>query len=142
MRSGLIPTLMAAALFSACAHKRAITGTIIDRNGQPMDRVVISVDPGGVEVITDAVGNFRVDYLRDERGNRIHLTPRKEYRIEAFRPGFHVTEYSLYYKRGQFSVETLTLVEDSIQIQPSELSIDPAEYPERSHSSGSTYEGE
>ena len=125
-----------------CAHRRAITGTVIDRNGEPMDRVLVRLSPGDVEVITDSEGQFRIDYLRDERGNRTHLNRKLEYEIEAFRLGFHVTETSVFYKRGELAVETLTLVEDTIRVKPSDASIDPAAFPDRTQSTGSTYEGE
>jgi hypothetical protein len=125
-----------------CAHRRAITGTVIDRNGKPVDRVLVSLQPGEVEVITDSEGGFRIDYLRDERGNRINLQRRAEYKIEAFRPGFHVAELSIYYKRGELEIEALTMVEDTIRVQPGDANIDPAAYPDRTHSSGASYEGE
>ena len=127
---------------TGCAHKRAITGTVIDRNGKPVDRVIISLQPGEVEIITDSEGSFRIDYLRDERGNRIRLERRSEYQLEAFRPGFHVSQAEIYYKRGEFRLETLTLVEDTIRVQPGNQNIDPAAFPDRTHSSGATYEGE
>jgi hypothetical protein len=136
-------TFLLVFLFSqACAHRRAIVGTIIDRNGEPMDRVVVSLKPGQVEVITDSEGSFRIDYLRDERGNRTHLNSRREYELEAFRPGFHVTQTGIYYKRGEQELDALTLVEDTIKVQPGPSNLDPAAYPDRTHSSGATYEGE
>lgn len=127
---------------SGCAHRRAISGQVIDRNGQPMDRVLVRLDPGNVEVITDSEGFYRIDYLRDDRGNRIPIDRKLEYRIEAFRLGFHIHESNLFYKRGQLILDPLTLTEDTIRIQPNQLSIDPAAYPDRTQSTGATYEGE
>jgi hypothetical protein len=35
-------------LLLACAAHRAITGSVLDRNGQPIERAIVSVKPGGV----------------------------------------------------------------------------------------------
>ena len=107
-----------------------------------MDRVLIRLDPGNVEVITDSEGFYRIDYLRDERGNRIPIDRKFEYRLEAFRLGFHIHETAVFYKRGELNVSPVTLTEDTIRIQPNQLSIDPAAYPDRTQSTGATYEGE
>ena len=135
-------TVLSIATVMGCAHRRAISGEIINRNGEPVDRVIISLTPGDVEIITDSTGAFRIDYLRDAHGNRVPLDARTEYHLEAFRPGFHVAEAGLYFRRGQVVMDPITLVEDTIRIQPSELSLDPADYPERTHSTGTSYEGE
>ena len=130
------------ALYAAgCAH-HAIRGQVLDRNGQPMDRVIVSLDPGNVELITDAEGRFEIDYLRDESGQRVRLSRRQDYQIEAFRAGFHPATAQVHYRRGELVLDPLTLTEDTIRLRPSEVNIDPARFPDRAHSAGTNYEGE
>lgn len=127
---------------TGCASKRAIIGQVIDRNGQPMDRVIISLDPGNVELITDSTGSFRIDYLRDAEGERTRLDRKTDYVLEVFRTGYHVGKSSFFFKKGELVLEPITLKEDTIILRASEDDIDPARFPDRTHSSGSNYEGE
>ena len=126
----------------ACAGKRLITGQVVDRNGQPMDRVIVSLDPGGVEMITDSAGAFTIDYLRDEEGERVKLDKKTDYTLEVFRTGYHVERLDFYFKRGELILEPLTMKEDTIQLRPSQDVIDPELFPDRTHSAGSNFEGE
>ena len=128
-------------LASGCATHQ-IRGTVTDRNGEPMDRVVISLNPGGVELITDSEGAFTIDYLRDEEGNRVRLEKRTEYTVEAFKTGYHVASTALYYKKGDVICEAITLKEDTIRVDSSEDNIDPARFIDKTHSAGTNYEGE
>ncbi len=136
--------LLAGAVLVApgCASKRAIYGTVVDRNGEPMDRVIVSLDPGGVELITDSEGHFVIDYLRDDEGERIKLDKKTEYTLEAFRTGYHVQRTDFYFKRGELILDPVTMKEDTIQLRASDDDIDPARFPDRTHSAGSNYEGE
>ncbi|MDP6932975.1 MAG: carboxypeptidase-like regulatory domain-containing protein [Myxococcota bacterium] len=127
---------------TSCAFHHSIQGTVLDRNGEPVERVIVSLDPGGVELVTDEQGNFLVDYLRDSEGNRVKLARRTDYTVEAFKVGYHLTSQNFYYKRGELTLEILTLNEDTIRIDPSDVDFDPASYPDRTHSAGSSYEGE
>jgi hypothetical protein len=129
-------------LLVGCAGSRHISGQVIDRNGEPMDRVVVSLSPGNVELVTDSEGRFTIDYLRDESGERKKLDKRTDYAIELFRPGYHISESSLYYKKGELILDPLTLTEDTIEIRQSSANIDPANNPDRTHSAGTNYEGE
>ena len=129
-------------VLTGCAGKRAILGSVVDRNGEPMDRVIISLDPGGVELITDSDGNFLIDYLRDEAGERVKLDKKTDYTLEAFRTGYHVEKLDFYFKRGELILEPVTMKEDTIQLRASQDDIDPARFPDRTHSAGSAYEGE
>jgi hypothetical protein len=126
----------------ACASKRLISGQVVDRNGQPMDRVIISLDPGGVELVTDSAGAFTIDYLRDAEGERVKLDKKTDYTLEAFRTGYHVERLDFYFKRGELLLEPVTMKEDTIQLRPSQDVIDPDRFPDRTHSAGSNYEGE
>ena len=127
---------------TGCVPKRSISGTVIDRNGKPMDRVIVSLDPGDVELVTDSQGNFTIDYLRDANGERIKLEKKTDYSLEAFRTGFHVEHKDFFFKRGALVLEPLTLKEDTIRQEPSQDNIDPARFPDRTSSSGTNYEGE
>lgn len=129
-------------LTTGCANKRMIHGQVVDRNGDPMDRVIISLDPGSVELITDADGSFLIDYLRDEAGERVKLDKKTDYTLEAFRTGFHVERMDFYFKRGELILEPVTMKEDTIQLRASDDDIDPDRFPDRTHSAGSNYEGE
>lgn len=134
--------LLAVFMLTGCVGNRIITGQVIDRNGEPMDRVVVSLQPGNVELVTDSDGRFMIDYLRDEEGERTKLDKRQDYAVELFRPGYHITESSHYYKKGELIIEPITLTEDTIKIRQSSANIDPDEHPDRTHSSGTNYEGE
>ncbi len=127
---------------SGCAGKRVIYGSVVDRNGQPMDRVIVSLDPGGVELITDSEGNFMIDYLRDDEGERVKLDKKTEYTLETFRTGYHVSRFDFYFKRGELILDPVTMKEDTIQLRASDDDIDPARFPDRTHSAGTNYEGE
>lgn len=129
-------------LLLGCASKRAIHGQIFDRNGEPMDRVIVSLQPGNIEMVTDSEGRFVIDYLRDDTGDRIKISTREEYVLEAFRAGYHPHAQPFFYTRGSLELDPLTLTEDTIRIGPSEADIDPARFQDRTSSSGSAYEGE
>jgi hypothetical protein len=134
--------LLVAALLLGCAHRGAITGQVVDRNGGPMERVVVTVEPGGVEIVTDTEGRFQIDYMRDEAGNRVGLAKKTEYRIEVWKPGYHITRSSLSYRSGHVVLEPITLVKDTIRVNESADDLDPADRPDRTHSAGTNYEGE
>jgi len=129
-------------LLLGCNTHRAISGQVVDRNGNPMDRVIISVAPGGVEMVTDSEGYFVIDYLRNDTGERIKLDKRQEYEVEAFRAGYHINSNLFFYKKGELYLDPITLTEDTIRVPFSEENIDPAQFPERTNATGVNYEGE
>ena len=129
-------------LLVACAGHRAITGTVLDRNGDPIERAIVSVKPGGVEIVTDENGRYVIDYLRTEDGNRTELRKKTDYQLEAFLPGYHITRSSLSYRRGKVEADPITLVPDTVRMSESDADLDPTLYPDRSQSAGTTYEGE
>ena len=132
----LLPTLI------GCAGHHAISGVVTDRNGRPLDRVIVSLEPGGVELVTDQQGAFTIDYLRDEEGRRVRLAKRTDYKLSLIKPGYNVSREAFFYKRGELALEALTMVEDVIEVDPSDDDIDPTRFRDRTHSSGSNYEGE
>lgn len=126
----------------AWAKKPAIYGSVVDRNGETVARVNVKMAPGNVEIITDESGKFKIDYLRDDEGNRIKLNKRVDYEIEYFKLGYHPEKQSFYFKRGELFLEPVTLKEDSIAVKTSSDNIDPGLYPDRSQTGGGSYEGE
>lgn len=138
----LIAPLLVLGLLSACSTHHAISGTVTDRNGEPLDRVIVTVAPGNVQLVTDQEGYFQVDYLRDEDGERVRMRKREDYNIEAFKPGYHVEDRAVAYKRGELLMDPITLAEDSVRVVPTEQNLDPDANPDRAQGSGAAYEGE
>jgi len=126
----------------ALAKDTAIQGQVLDRNGQPIEKVNVSVDPGHVEIITDQYGNFRIDYLRDEQGNRIKLAKKANYTVSFFKVGYNEATATLSYKRGVLQMEQITLIEDSIRLENSAVDIDPGSLSDPAQNAGGSYEGE
>lgn len=126
----------------AWAAKHAISGTLLDRNGEPLERVNVTISPGNVEIITDETGKFLVDYLRDADGNRTRLQKRTEYTVSFFKVGYHEEKVTFFYKRGELALEPVTLKEETIKVDPSSDNIDPAGVTNRQQNAGGSYEGE
>lgn len=135
---------MSLLLLSANAHagRHAITGQVLDRNGEPVDRAIISLSPGNVEMVTDREGKFLIDYLRDNEGQRVNLLKRQQYDLEVFKVGFHVETRSFLYKRGPALIEIITLTEDTIAIQDDGKDLTESLESKPTHSAGANYEGQ
>ncbi len=127
---------------AAAKNKHFIMGTVLDRNGSPVERVNVTLAPGNVEIITDETGTFLIDYLRDDEGNRTRLSKRTEYTVTFFKVGFHEESVTVAYKRGELAMETVTLKEETIKVDPSSDNIDPATLTNRQQDAGGSYEGE
>mgnify|MGYP002633955184 CR=1 FL=1 len=126
---------------SGCATRHAIVGKVVDRNGEPMSRVIVSLQPGSVELLTDNEGAFAVDYLRDDDGKRTKLKRRNQYTIETFRTGFQTVSTEVDYRRGELHLAAIIMPEETIRVAPGLHAIDPSTA-ERPTSTGATYEGE
>ena len=137
-----LTALFGLALGAAGCGPHIIEGQIIDRNGRPVPRAIVGIAPGNVEIVTDGEGNFMLDYLRDETGERVKLKRRTDYGIEIFKPGYHVLNQDFYYKRGELLMEPLVLKEDSIRVIGSDELYSPDDHRDRTHSSGQSLEGE
>ena len=142
MKRILLTLLLAASTTAVAASKHAISGTILDRNGTPVERAIVSVAPGNVQLVTDQNGWFEIDYLRDEAGERTKLGKRTIYEVEIFKAGYHLATQTVEYKRGEMILEPITLNEDTIRVVGADENIDPGQFPDRSHSAGAAYEGE
>ncbi|MBW2256134.1 MAG: carboxypeptidase regulatory-like domain-containing protein [Deltaproteobacteria bacterium] len=127
---------------SAFAGRHYIGGVVEDRNGDPVDRVIISLTPGNVELVSDREGRFVIDYLRDESGERTKLAKKTDYQVEIFKPGFHVQTHNFYFKSRGLELKPFTLIEETIQIRDEGENLDPALYSDPSTNVGATYEGQ
>jgi hypothetical protein len=127
---------------STALAANVIEGTVVDRNGKPLERVNVALDPGNVELVSDQDGTFHFDYLRDSTGNRVKLSRRTEYKVTYFKVGYHPESTVVEYKHGDLVLEPVTLKEDTIRVDPSLDNIDPGQFPDKAQNSGGSYEGE
>ena len=126
----------------ALAGKHMIIGTVLDRNGEPVDRAIVSLTPGNVQLVTDREGKFLIDYLRGDDDKRIKLAKKTDYTLEVFKPGVHINNQQFFYKNKLMALATITMVGDRIEIRDDGANIDPALYGDETHSSGANYEGQ
>lgn len=126
----------------ALAGRNAISGQVVDRNGQPLDRAIVSLAPGNVQLVTDREGRFVIDYLRDEGGDRIRLAKKTAYAFDVFKPGFHTFSLQLAYRKGSVAIDTITLTEETIAVQDQGENLDPGLYGDATHAAGANYEGQ
>jgi len=127
---------------SAAAAGHSISGQVLDRNGEPIQRAVVSLAPGSVQLVTDQDGRFLIDYLRDDEGKRSKLKKRTMYALEVFKPGYHVHALSVDYKRGEVVLQAFTLTEETITVEDMDDNLDPGLFQDSSHNSGANYEGQ
>lgn len=129
-------------LAAGCATHRSISGQVVDRNGNGLERVNVKLSPGNVELVTDDEGRFTLDYLRDEEGNRIHLKKKTAYTVDLFKIGFHDQSSDVSYTHGDLVLEPITMTEETISVDNTADDIDPARHPDQAQNSGGSYEGE
>lgn len=127
---------------AGCAGRHHFGAQVIDRNGQPVERAVVALDPGHVQLVTDSDGWFRVDYLRDDEGRRVRLARNTDYTLEIVKPGFHPYRVDVRFRRGGVVMEPIVLVEDTILVEDHGESLDPALYARPTHAAGANYEGQ
>lgn len=126
----------------ALAGKHQLIGQVQDRNGEPVNRAIISLVPGNVQMMTTREGEFLIDYLRDEDGERVRLKKRTDYVLEIFKPGYHGQTMAIAYKKGTLELPQVTLVEETIEVDETEGNLDPDLYADPTHSAGAAYEGQ
>ena len=116
-------------------------GRVVDRNDKPLARVTIKVMPGSVERISNKWGEYEIEYLFSEDGERLSLKKNSDYTISAWKPGYHEQTQIFRYEGGSSEIPTITLVEDSIQLTPENV-LDPATLSQEppSDSTGESYE--
>jgi hypothetical protein len=127
---------------AAHGGQHAIEGDVVDRNGEPVHRAIVTLLPGNVQMVTDRDGHFIINYLRNDEGKRIRLAKRTDYVVEVFKPGFHAANKAVAYRRGLYVVEGFTLIDEAIRVEDLDDNLDPSLYTDPSHSSGATYEGQ
>lgn len=142
-RAGAIAALLCLALAPvAQAGRHHITGQVIDRNGEPVHRAIVSLSPGNVQLVTDREGFFLIDYLRDEAGKRVKLTKKITYVVEVFKPGFHTWTASVDYRKGSLTMEPVTLAPETIRVEDQGENLDPGLFGDPTHAAGAHYEGQ
>ena len=142
-----ILALVALLASPAFAAKHYIAGRVIDRNGDPVDKAVITLRPQvdkdlEVQLVTDREGRFLVDYLRSADGERAKLAKRVAYELEVYKPGFHVRTVKVDYRKGELQVDTVMMTEDTIVVHDDDVQLDPDAYEQQTHSAGANYEGQ
>jgi hypothetical protein len=126
----------------ALAGRHFIEGQVVDRNGDPVDRAVVSLSPGFVELVTDRDGRFLIDYLRNEDGSRTKMGKRTLYTLEIYKPGFHLQTLQIDYRKGPLVMDASVLVEETIELREDDTPLDPGLYSDRADSTGVSYEGQ
>lgn len=144
--------LVFATITAARADGNVIVGQVVDRNGAPIARARVKLWSGMesesdtlqpyTELVTDRDGRFRIDYLRAQTGERIKLAKKTEYTLEIWKLGFHLFTVPLDYRRGEFVMDPVTMLEDSLDPRAYSEQLDPALYSRSTQSSGATYEGQ
>lgn len=127
---------------AAQAGRNAISGQVLTRNGDAVERAIVTLQPGSVQIITDVEGRFLIDYLRDDAGDRTRLAKKTEYTVEIFKPGYHTHELTFFYKRGAVVIDNVTLKEDTLEVSDDGQALDPGLFGDRTHAAGATYEGQ
>jgi hypothetical protein len=148
----IVRALLPAAAFSAAVlfaafpesaeARNAIAGRVVDRNGKPLERAIVTLAPGSIQLVTDAEGRFLIDYIRDEDGVRRKLKKKTEYKLEAFKPGYHLEARKFFYTRGPVEIDNLTLREDSLNVTDDGADLDSTLLGDPTQSTGATYEGQ
>lgn len=139
---GVVGLVALAAPAIGHAASPGIGGRVVDRNGEPISRAIVSLVPGNVELVTDRDGRFQIDYLRDTSGERVKLEKKTDYKLEVFKAGYHAFTLPVQYKHGALEVDTVTMVEETIDVRDLAENLDPALYSVQTQSSGATYEGQ
>lgn len=126
----------------AHAGRHHVTGQVVDRNNKPVDRALLSLEPGNVELVTDREGQFLIDYLRDASGKRVRFSKKTTYTLDIFRPGYHLRSVTIDYTRGPLDMGTLVLTEETIQVREDEIEAPLDLRDDPTHGAGATYEGQ
>ncbi len=99
-------------------------GKVVDRNDKPLSRVTITISPGQVERISSKWGEYEIEYLFSEDGERQALKKNQDYTISAWKAGFHDSTQIFRFSGGSSEIPPITLVEDTITLTPENI-LDP-----------------
>ena len=142
MRIASLLTLATLALTLTGCGKRLISGIVTDPAGQPLDRAIIRLQPGNVELVTNREGQFAIDYHRTEDADRTGIDARQTYILDVFKPGFGIEQLEFFYKNGEYSVGTIALTPEVLQVQDDGENLVPSLRAETTQIGGATYEGQ
>lgn len=126
----------------AVAARNQIAGAVVDQNGKGVGNVVVTVAPGDLQIATGGDGAFLVDYLRDERGERVKVGRKTDYVFEFFKPGFHTVKMQVRFLKGAVVMDPVALVPVALDVVDLGGNIDPGLYGEPTAAEGATYEGQ
>ncbi|MFT6145418.1 MAG: hypothetical protein ACJAZO_000306 [Myxococcota bacterium] len=139
----ITPFLLVGCLaLAACGGKRIITGVVTDASGQPLDRAIVRLEPGNIEMVTDREGQFTIEYLRTEDASRTGIGKRQTYILDVFKPGFSIEQREFYYKAGALSVGAIPLTVEVLRVQDDGENLVPSLQAEPTNTGGATYEGQ
>ena len=101
----------------ASAKKGAILGQVTDRNGDAMVGATVELVDRFATVLTDSEGRFRIDYMRQADGKQVKLAKTTTYVLLVTLPGFHDVTGQIEYKRGEFEVQPVTMIPETVEVQ-------------------------
>ena len=133
--------LLILVLLTACGGSRVIRGTVTDADGRPLDNAIVSMQPGGVQLVTNREGQFAIDYLRQDDA-RTALTKKQTYTLDIFKPGFTIQQLDFYYKTGEHSVGAIPLEVEELRVQDDGQNLVPSLELDTTTTGGATYEGQ
>lgn len=102
------------------AKKAMMYGRVVDRNDQALKGVSIRITPGGTEIFSNKWGEYEIEALHADDGTAMELQRGQDYTINAWKPGFHETTQIFRYDGDVSEIPTITLIEDSIKLEPQE----------------------
>jgi hypothetical protein len=126
---------------SGCAARGQILGSVLDATGAPVPRAEVTLIPGGVSLFTDQTGRFAIDHLMDAE-RAVRITPRTDFALEVFKPGYHTQTASFRYERGAVELSAVRLVEDTLEVLPDTLRLEVGLLQRPTQAAGATYEGQ
>lgn len=100
-------------------------GKVVDRNDKPLSRVTITIEPGQVERISNKWGEYDIEYLFSDDGERLSLKKNQDYSISAWKAGFHESAQIFRFSGGKSEIPAITLIEDTIALTPENI-LDPS----------------
>lgn len=105
------------------AKKAMMYGRVVDRNDQALKGVSIRVSPGGTEIFSNKWGEYEIESLHADDGSLLELARGQDYTINAWKAGYHETTQIFRYDGDVSEIPTITLIEDSIKLEPSETKV-------------------
>jgi len=105
---------------SKSGKKAMMYGRVVDRNDQALKGVSIRITPGGTEIFSNKWGEYEIESLHADDGSAMDLTRGQDYTINAWKAGYHETTQIFRYEGDVSEIPTITLIEDTIKLEPVE----------------------